>query len=251
MLAGARESRDPYGAALELLGQLGDLRRHGGREHQRPPILRCRAQHELEVLAEAEVEHLICLVQHHRADLAKVERATLDVITKPARRPHDDMRAPLERPTLVAHVHSADARGDACPRLSIQPAELAHHLEGQLARWRNHKSERSTCGAERFRPAEQRRGDRQAEAHGLARPGLRRHEQVGFLKLGIGHGLLNGCQGVESALGERIGESLYHREGNLAGSGGTTHCVCRGEHKREAIACSSSDVHLPPALVAC
>ena len=63
----------PLGILLEGAGQLLDLLRHGGREHQRPPGFRRRAQDEFKILGKAQIQHLVRLVQHHGAGLGQIQ----------------------------------------------------------------------------------------------------------------------------------------------------------------------------------
>src|SRR3712207_9326239 len=51
----------------------------------------------LDVLDEAHIEHLIGLVEHHRAYLAQLEGASADMIEYPAGRPDHDLHTPLDR----------------------------------------------------------------------------------------------------------------------------------------------------------
>ncbi len=59
MLLARAGCRNAQRIVLEGLGQLGDGTRHGGREQQRAAILGSRSENELEVFAEAEVEHFV------------------------------------------------------------------------------------------------------------------------------------------------------------------------------------------------
>ncbi len=58
---------EPDGAALVASRETGDPGRDGRREQQRAPLRRGGLQDELDVLAEAEVQHLVSLVEDHRA----------------------------------------------------------------------------------------------------------------------------------------------------------------------------------------
>ena len=66
-------------------------------------------EHELEVLAEAEVEHLVGLVEDQHAQVGDVELAALQVVAQPAGRADDDVAAGGERALLAPDVHAADA----------------------------------------------------------------------------------------------------------------------------------------------
>ena len=137
VLGSARQRGHADRIALVLLGQFRDRRRDRGRKEQRPAIRRCRAQHELQILAEAEIQHLVRLVQHDGADVRQIERATRDVVAQPAGGADDDMGAAFERAPFLARVHPADARHHARTRFGIKPGQFALHLKGQFARRRH------------------------------------------------------------------------------------------------------------------
>jgi hypothetical protein len=124
------------------LGQRRDGAWHGGREHQRAPFFRRGSKDEFEVLAEAEVEHFVGLVEHHGLHRAEIERAARDVIAQPSGCADDDMRAALQRPRSVRA--SMPPTQDAMTRagVRIEPVEFALHLQGQFAGRRDHQPER-------------------------------------------------------------------------------------------------------------
>ena len=55
------------------------------------------ARIEFEIVAKAEIEHLIGFVQHDGADRGKVERAARDVVAQASRGADDDVRFPRDR----------------------------------------------------------------------------------------------------------------------------------------------------------
>ena len=76
-------------------------------------LVRRGLQDEFEILAKAEIEHLVGLVEHHRLQFRDVEPAASQMIAQPARRADDDMRARGQLALLAARVHAADAGDDA------------------------------------------------------------------------------------------------------------------------------------------
>ena len=104
---------DAHGIALVALGQLGDGVRDRCREHQRAALGGRCIEDEFEVFAEAEIEHLVGLVEHHRLQPRHVERAARDVVAQAAGRADDDMGAAFSARRSRAHVHAADAGDDA------------------------------------------------------------------------------------------------------------------------------------------
>ena len=181
--------------ALVLLGQRGDGARHGCRKHQRAPVLGRFTENELQVLPEAQVEHLVGLVQHDGAQAAGLERAALDVVAQPARGGHNDVGAALQRVALGAHVHAADTRRHHGACLLIEPGELALDLHGKLAGWRDDQRQRFSRRAEAPVLVQQCRGYGNAEADRLARPGLGRNQQVGSFVFRACHFRLYGREG--------------------------------------------------------
>ncbi len=197
------------GVALELGRQPGDGGRHGGRKHQRAALGRGGLQDELQILAEAEVQHLVGFVQHAGAQGGQVQAAAFQMIAQPPRRADDDLRAAVQRPALGAEIHAADAGSDLRPGPGVKPAQLARHLQRQLARGGDGQRHRQP--AQRQLPVvEDVRGHRQPEAHGLARAGLRRHQQVAPGGFGGQHRLLDrGEAGIalgSQGRGQRRGE---------------------------------------------
>ena len=118
---------------LVLFGQRDDAARQGRREQQRAALGRRGLEDEFQVLAEAEVEHLVGLVEHDRLQRRHVERGRAEMIAQPARRADHDMRARGELALLAPRVHAADAGHDARIGILIQPGQLAVHLQRQLA----------------------------------------------------------------------------------------------------------------------
>ena len=213
MLFGRIDRADALRIALILLGQLRDHRRNGGRKHQRPPLCRGGGQHEFQILAEAEVQHLVGLVEDDGHQRAKIQRPAFDVVAQAPRRADDDMRPAFQRAPFLPDVHAAHAGGDDRAGAGIKPPQFAHHLERQFARRRDDKGQRRGGGAKGRGLAQKRRRDGKAEAHCLARTGLRRNQQVRALKPGRDHRLLDRGKIDIATLGERLGEGGDHGGG--------------------------------------
>ena len=99
-----------HGLVLIFLRQRLDPAGHGGGKHQGAPRGRGRIQDEFQFLPEAEIEHLIGFIQHNSAQAFQHQGAAPNVIGQTPRRAHDDMGAALQRPALIARIHSAHAR---------------------------------------------------------------------------------------------------------------------------------------------
>ena len=189
--------------ALVTFGQLGDGRGHGGGKHQRAAVVRRCVQHEFEVFAETEVEHLVGFIQHHDPERAHVEGVARDVVAQPSWRTDNDMRAAPERLPLAADIHTADAGGRHSTGLGVEPIEFALDLHCQFTGRGDHESKRRTGLREPLRFAQQRRRDGHAEGDRLAGPRLGGNEKVRTIGFRFQHGTLHGGHARVAALVQR------------------------------------------------
>ena len=178
MAALAAGDFDAMGVLLILLGERDDAARQGRREQQRAAFFRRGLEDEFEILAKAEIEHLVGLVEHDGFELRDVETAAPQMIAQPARRADHDMGAVGQFALLAPRVHAADAGDDARAAILIKPGQFALHLHRQFAGRRDDQGDRLGAAVETVGVAEQVLGDRQAIGHGLAGAGLRRHQKV-------------------------------------------------------------------------
>ena len=202
VLRGVRLDRHAQGVLLIGAGQLFDLGRHGGREHQGPAFGGRGGEDEFEIFLKAEIQHLIGFVQHDGLDARQVQRVALDMVAQAARGADDDMRAAVEGALFGAIIHAADAGGDQGGGVFIKPGQLAGDLQGKLARRRDHQGQRLVGVKEGVRAFQQVRGDGQAKGDGLAGAGLGRDEQVAPCGVGRQHGRLDVGQLVITTGGE-------------------------------------------------
>ena len=107
---GRRGGRHPHfgGIGKELVRELLDRFRHGRREEQGLPLLRNQLHDLPQRVDEAEIKHLIGLVEDEDLDLAQREVPLLDQIDQPSRRRHDDVDAAFERTALLADRHATE-----------------------------------------------------------------------------------------------------------------------------------------------
>ena len=100
-------------------------------------------EHEFEILAEAEIEHLVGFVEHDDRQRGDVERAALEMIAQPPRRADDDVARPLARlrRSRCASMPPTQA-DDARTGMAVEPGQLALHLHRQLARRRDDQRQR-------------------------------------------------------------------------------------------------------------
>ena len=125
-----------------LPGQPVDAGRHGGREQHRLPAGRRVLQDRLDVLGEAHVEHLVRLVQHHRAQRAQPQRAPGDVVQRPARRRHHHVHPVVERAQLPADRLPAVDRQHPGAQVLAVAVERLGDLHGQLPGGHQHQRHR-------------------------------------------------------------------------------------------------------------
>ena len=123
-----------------------DARRERGREERDLLLLGCRSEDRFEVLGESHVEHLIGLVEHHRAHRCQVHRLATDVIECASGRGDHHVDAALEgadlrlhrRATVDRHRDRAESLAVAVDRLGDLHRKLAggheHERGGAFAR---------------------------------------------------------------------------------------------------------------------
>ncbi len=174
--------------------QLLDLGRERGREQQRLPVRRQQVDDALQVGQEAHVEHAVGFVQHQHAHLRQVHAALLHVIEQAARRGDENLHAAAQLLGLRIHVDTAENDRAAQRRVLRVLGDVVVDLVSQLARGRE---DQRPHGVARRRGAgvgvrQQVLDDRQREAGGLARTGLRRAHHIAA---GDHHGNRGGLDG--------------------------------------------------------
>ena len=113
-----RRNVDASGIAEDLSGKLGDVRRHGGREQQRLPLLAAGGDDLPHVADEAHVEHAVGLVEDEDRDLVEAHMALGEEVEETSGRGDQDVDALLERLDLLALPDAAEdhgrSGGEAC-----------------------------------------------------------------------------------------------------------------------------------------
>ena len=138
---------DAEGVALIAARQGRDIPGNGGGEEQGAALGGRGVENELHVLAKAQIKHLIGFVQNHRAQGAHVEATALQMVAQAPGGAHHDMAAIFQRARLAAHIHAADAGGDAGARGAIEPDQFALHLHGEFAGGGDHQRHGRAGGA--------------------------------------------------------------------------------------------------------
>ena len=191
---------------LEAIGQGNDVARERRRDQVRPALLRQQRQDRVEVLAEAEVEHRVGLVEDDRAQLARVDAAALEGVAQtPWGRDHD--RRVGRQGALLVDVRGPPGHGrDADAQRLEEPGELVGHLLGQLARRRQDEDAWTRGAPVLHREIVEQIPDGEADGDGLARARLRGDAQIAPLERLVEHRLLNGGQRVVALGSEGRGE---------------------------------------------
>jgi hypothetical protein len=208
---GDRRDRDLRRVVQEVVREGRDGLRHGGREEQALPLPREQGHDALQRMDEAEVEHLVGLVEDEDLDVAQAQGAAVDEVEEPARGGDQDVDAAGELALLAADRHAPEDDGGGQTEVTpIGPEAL-----GDLAR-------ELPGGAEHEDPAALADGspglfgqpvqDRQREGRRLAGPGLGDAAQVP-----AGHHLrdglcLDGRRGLVALRGERPQDRLGEAE---------------------------------------
>ena len=100
------------------VGERADRRRHRRREERRLAARRRRREDLLDVLEEAEVEHLVGLVEHDVAAAVQLQRAARDEVEHAADGADDDVAAAAQLRLLVADRRAAEDGDDVDRRAS-------------------------------------------------------------------------------------------------------------------------------------
>ena len=216
--------------AHRVLLVLGGERQHVAREGRRDEVgatpLGQLPEDLLQLVAEAEVEHLVGLVEHHRLHLGGVDDLAIEVIAEPPGGTHHDVGAALQLADLERDRGATGDRGDLQLQPLEEPAQLGAHLLGELAGGGDHDGERHALVVRRPGPALELRREHEAQRQRLARAGLRGDAQVAAGERRVEHRVLHrgergvalGDDGVAQRggqRGEQVGER--HVDGNFQG----------------------------------
>ena len=154
------------------LGQPADLGRHRRAEQCGLASVRGLGEDLLDVLEEAEVEHLVGLVEHEVATGVQDERVAADQVEHASDRPDHDLGALLELGLLRADRRAAEHGDRVDAAVLAVGAQRLRDLDAQLARRRQH--ERLRVGILRIHEVDHR----ESERGGLAGARLRLADHV-------------------------------------------------------------------------
>ncbi|MHC2734678.1 hypothetical protein ACVMFA_000439 [Bradyrhizobium liaoningense] len=174
--------------------QRDDAARKRRREQQRAARLRRGLENEFHVLAKAEIEHLVGLVEHDGGEFGDVETAAPQMIAEPPGRADDDVRAGRQFALLAPRIHAADTGDDAPAGMLVEPGQLALNLKRELAGRRHDQGERRGRRSELLGVIKKILRDGQSVGDRLAGAGLGRHQKVTAAGFVGKHGELDGGQ---------------------------------------------------------
>jgi hypothetical protein len=155
-------------------GQLANVFRVGGREHQVLPHRRQQLEHLLDLMNEPHVEHAIRFVQHEVLHAAQIERALILQIEQPTGCGNEQIAPVPERIDLRIDPHAAEHDDRANAHVLAVRASVLGNLRSELARRRKHHRSRRTLG----RRTAQLLQNRQHERRRLAGARLSAREHV-------------------------------------------------------------------------
>ncbi len=159
-----------------VVGELGDRRRHRRPEERRLAAVGRQSQDLLDVLQEAEVEHLVGFVEHDEAAALEHQRAAVDEVEHPPDGADDDVPAGLQLRLLGADRRATEDGDDVGALAAGVGADRLRDLDAQLARGR--EDERLHLGLGGVDVLD----DRQAECGRLARSRLGLADDVAALE---------------------------------------------------------------------
>ena len=199
----ARRDHDLLRIVHVLAGEPLDLGRDRRRDEDRLVVVADRPQDLSDVVAKADVEHAVDLVEDRDLHVVIGQQAPAVHVHDPARRAHDERRPLLETLGLDADPLAPVDAGDPEVREAGELAEIAADLDGQLPRGGEDQAAEGLPWVEQLQ-------HRQPERRSLAcaRPGLA--QQVAALErrrdeldLGVGRALeAQLVHGLEQRLGK-------------------------------------------------
>ncbi len=233
-----RRGADVRGLRHIAARETDDRARHGGREQHRLAAGRQHVDDLLDVGQEAQVEHLVGLVEHEGPDVLEVELLLAGQVEQAARGADDHVDALLEGLDLrLVRAAAVDGEDPHVADLA-RGQQVVRHLGAQLAGGDDHEGLRGVgelVGAGAPGLDVRRDGDAlqkgEAEAEGLARAGLGLADDVGAGEGDRERHLLDG-EGVDDADGlkglGRLGEDSELSESRSQGAASSV-CAERGE----------------------
>ena len=201
---------------MKRAGQRDDRVRHRGREQHRLPRVGDLPQDALDVGQEAEVEHLVGLVEHQHGDAAQLQVALLGEVEQAARGADHDVGARAQRLDLRLVGAAAVDRHHrqlavACGQVLRGACEVAGHLQAQFAG--GHDDQRARGARQRaFRVAGDPLKQGHTEREGLAHAGAGLADEVVARQRKRQRQFLNGKGVLDAVFGECAHDFVAHAE---------------------------------------
>ena len=245
-----RRDADRYRVVHVALGELRDRRRHGRREERRLTPIRAGAKDLLDILDEAEVEHLVRFVQDDVADGREDDDVAGDQVLHPPDGRDDDLGAGAKARRLLRDGLAAEDGDDLDVHVLRVRAKRLCDLDAELAR------RREDDGLELLRFWVQVLEERQAERRRLARSGLRLADHVVAVEE-LGNGLILDRSGlVEAQFVDRslnfLGQAEFlerpHQEGRAYAAGSSRILPCVRRPARSSWTWRASESGLTPPI---
>ena len=196
-----------------LVGEAPDLGRHRRREQRRLAARRRQRQDPLDVLQEAEVEHLVGLVEDDEPARVKHQRVAGDQVLDPADGADDDVAAGAQLRLLGADRGAAEHGHDVDALALAVCAQGLRDLDAQLARRRQHEALNLVLGGIDVLE------HRQAERGRLARARLRLADYVGAVQQRRDRLLLDRARLLVAQVVDRVeqirGEAEFSESGHF------------------------------------
>ena len=181
--------------------------RHRRREERRLPAARGAPEDVRDVRQEADVQHLVRLVEDGQPHLPQRERAAPQVVLDPPRRADDDLRPLLQRTEVALEGVTAEQPDGAHPEGFREVGEHGEHLLSQFARGHEHEALHvASLGVEHI-------GHRDAEGKRLAGARLGDADDVAAREQHRNRALLHGRRLAEAHARDRDEAALRDAEG--------------------------------------
>ena len=199
---GRRRHRDLDRIVQQFAGERADVGGHGRREEQVLALFGQFPHDAADRLDEAEVEHLIDLVEHQKFDRAETRDAGVEMIEQASGRRNEHVEARLKRADLRAMRHAAEHDGDLEAKAVRKIAEALGDLAREFPRRAQHK-DASPASRRRAPVSHKPMKDRQREGGRLAGAGLGDADEIAALHQGRDRLGLNRGRTRIAKLGQR------------------------------------------------
>ncbi len=132
------------------------------------------------------------------------------MVTKTAWCANNNMGTCREIATLTTHVHTANAAGNMCAAIGIEPSQFGFNLQSKFTGWCNYQSQRLGSFGEPTTVSQKAVGHSQTEGNGFARSGLGGYQQIALSCIRIQNSSLNGCQALIATIVKGSSQGWMH-----------------------------------------